>query len=209
MILKNYLHKTWVQLFLFLIIGGVISAALKFEVLWDFANYHYYNPWAFLNNNPSEVMALAGFHSFFNPVVDVPLYLLIEYFNDYPNLIYFVQGMSFGLLAFIFFRIEKIYFAKADLLIPALIIGLTGYAVFFQIGTSSNEMQIAVLIMFSFFLLVKGLFANPAGGKFLIFIAGLLAGAALGLKYTAVIYCASLFLSMVAIGGGIAKRLYP
>ena len=98
MMLKNYFSKDLMLLLLFLTGGGLVSMLLKYEVLWDFANYHYYNPWAFVNNRINYDIAVAGINGFFNPLADIPLYYLIEYFNDYPNLIYFAQGLWLSLI---------------------------------------------------------------------------------------------------------------
>ncbi len=64
--------------------------------MWDFANYHYYNPWAFLNGRVGYDIAPAGLNTYFNPLMDIPLYLMIQYFNDSPNIIYAFQGLYFG-----------------------------------------------------------------------------------------------------------------
>ena len=73
--------KPFVLFLLFLVCGGVISIALKFEHMWDFANYHYYNPWAFLNNRVNYDIAVAGINAYYSPFADIPLYYLIEYLH--------------------------------------------------------------------------------------------------------------------------------
>lgn len=134
-----------VVFFLFLVAGGLLSVILKFEHLWDFANYHYYNPWAFLNNRVNYDVAVAGMNAFYSPFADFPLYYLITYFNDYPNLIYFVQGLWFGALGFVLFKVSELFFADKRAVLFTLLLGLSGYAVFFQIGTASNEIMIAFI----------------------------------------------------------------
>ena len=135
----------------FLLLGGIISAILKYDILWDFANYHYFNPWAFLNGRVGYDIGAAGLHGFFNPLMDIPLYLLIEYFNEYPTFICFMQGLWFGGLLFISFKIFSLYFdiktwkGQFSLLL-CLLIGASGWDVFMQIGTSSNEIPIALVI---------------------------------------------------------------
>lgn len=48
----------------FLVCGGLLSVLLKYEMLWDFANYHYFNPWALLNGRVNEDAAVAGLNAF-------------------------------------------------------------------------------------------------------------------------------------------------
>lgn len=67
---------------------------------------------------------------------------------------------------------------------------------FFQISTTTNEIQTAILVLWGFYILAKGI----TGEKTKPFVfAGFLFGMALGFKYTAVIYCVSIFLSIAVI----------
>ena len=53
-------------------LAASISAFLKNENFFDFANYHYYNPWAFLNGRIGYDIAPASFLTFLNPLLDLP-----------------------------------------------------------------------------------------------------------------------------------------
>ncbi len=180
----------------FLLLGGIISAILKYDILWDFANYHYFNPWAFLNGRVGYDIGAAGLHGFFNPLMDIPLYLLIEYFNEYPTFICFMQGLWFGGLLFISFKIFSLYFdiktwkGRFSLLL-CLLIGASGWDVFMQIGTSSNEIPIALLVLISLYFLIKEVCIIKSGSWKIFAFCGFLLGAAMGLKLTAVTYCIS------------------
>ncbi len=205
---KKFFKSQYFVCLLFLVFGGFLSMALKFEQMWDFANYHFYNPWAFLNDRVGQDAAVAGIHAFFNPLADVPLYSLITGFNDYPNLIYFVQGCWFGALGFVLFKIAGLFFDEETVygkysIAAVLLFGLSGYAVFFQIGTSTNEIMVALLIMTGLWLLLREIFVKHTGKNTVFFIAGLIAGAAMGLKLTAVMYCLALGLSLIIF----AKKL--
>lgn len=187
---------------IFLIIGGLISIYLKYEILWDFANYHYYNAWALLNGRLWTDVGLGAYHAFINPLVDVPLYLLIENFNDYPDLIYFFQGMYFGALEFVLFLFARQFWGVRDwksrlAVILVLLIGGTGFATASQIGTSSNEIQTALLVLTGFYLLQKELFFKPKMQNWRLLLSGFVMGMAMGLKLTAIIYCVAAGLSLI------------
>lgn len=196
--IKRWLQNSWLQGALFLISGGFISMALKFELIWDFAQYHYYNAWSFVEGRFNHDLLTAGYNGFFNPLMDLPLYFLIKYFNDYPNFIYFMQGLWFGALAFILFKIAQLFFDKKLPIFFTLLLGLCGYGVFFQIGTSSNEIMISFLLLLSLYLLLRVLCGQSEARGKLFFIAGLSAGAAMGLKLTAVIYCAAFGAALIS-----------
>src|SRR5689334_21439544 len=65
-----------------LFLGGVILTWAVFVVIlgkdtsWDFRNYHWYIPYAFLNGRLGFDIAVAHIATFYNPLVDVPYYLL-------------------------------------------------------------------------------------------------------------------------------------
>ena len=207
----NIIRISKIQLIFFLLIGCVLSICLKYEVMWDFANYHYYNPWAFLNGRVGYDIAPAGLNTYFNPLMDIPLYLMIQYFNDSPNIIYAFQGLYFGGLLYVFFKILGLFFdgstwtGRASIL-AAMLIGSTGWATFMQIGTSTNEEAMALLVLLSFYLLLKEIFVVKSGRWQVYFGSGFILGSALGLKLTVVIYCISTGLSLILFYKEIVKN---
>lgn len=207
----NIIRSSKIQLIFFLLIGCVLSICLKYEVMWDFANYHYYNPWAFLNGRVGYDIAPAGLNTYFNPLMDIPLYLMIQYFNDSPNIIYAFQGLYFGGLLYVFFKILGLFFdgstwtGRASIL-AAMLIGSTGWATFMQIGTSTNEEAMALLVLLSFYLLLKEIFVSKSGRWQVYFGSGFILGSAMGLKLTVVIYCISTGLSLILFYKEIVKN---
>ena len=148
---------------LFLLGGGFLSCGLRYEIIWDFVNYHYYNAWALVNHRVNDDVLMAGLNGFFNPLPDVPLYYLIKYFNDFPALISFLQGLWFGALMYVVFRLEFLFFDKNLLsgkiaLGLCFLIALTGSATFLQIGISSNEVMLAFLQLSAFYILINEIF---------------------------------------------------
>lgn len=190
----NLVHNQKFIFLLLFLLGGFISSILQYELVWDFMNYHYYNGWAFMNNRFNVDVLMAGVNSFFNPLPNVPLYYMIKYFNDFPAVISFLQGLWFGLLMYIIYLMTLCYFdiSKNTEKIKAVVcflIAITGNATFFQMGTSTNEIMLAVFYMLSFYLLSEEIFIKQSGQKLPFIIAGFVLGAAMGLKLTGVIYC--------------------
>ncbi len=190
----NLFHHQKFLFLLFLLSGALLSAFLKYEMVWDFMNYHYYNGWAFVNGRFNQDVLMAGLNGFFNPLPDVPLYYMIKYFNDIPTIISFLQGLWFGALMYVVYRLELLFFDVSSWqgkigAVACFAIALTGNATFFQIGTSSNEIMLAFFYMLSFYILVDEIFVKQSGNKLPFILAGFLLGAAMGLKLTGVIYC--------------------
>lgn len=175
----------------FLTAGGFLSAYLKYELLYDFLQYHYYNGFAFWNNRLGVDIAAAAVPTYYNPLLDAATYFFFEKFRETPSVYYFIQGLPFGMMMFIFFETLLLFFDIKTLkgkicIAAALMIALTGFTVWFQIGTATNEIPVSVLVSGAVYLILKD---NP--GRKTFFFPGLLLGAAAGLKLTAAIYCVS------------------
>lgn len=188
------LKSNYFLLLCFLLVGGFLSAYLRYETMWDFANYHYFNPWAFLNGRVGYDIGVAALSAFFNPLIDIPLYGMIQIWNDYPTLISFMQGLWFGALLFVFSKILLLFFDFKTIqgkisVVLSLLIGSTGWATFMQIGTSSNEILLALLVLISFYMLLKEIFFNKSGKWYIFFFAGFVLGSAVGLKPTSFVSC--------------------
>ena len=200
--IKKIFISQWVWLLFFLIAGGCASLFLRYELLWDFANYHYYNPWAFLNNRWMYDIVPAGVNTFFNPVLDLPIYGLIKYFNDHPDFIIFVQGLWSGAATFMIFLIAKVFFDASTLkgkvqIFFAVAIAITSWPFFMQIGTTTNEMQISLMVLFAWWLLFKEVQKETSCKLWVFGSSGLVLGMAAGLKLTAGTYCVSTGIAII------------
>lgn len=183
------------SVFLLLVVFGAwLSSFLKHEWSWDFINYHYYNAFAFLNNRLTYDIAPASVNTFFNPLLDLPLWFYIQSFNENANLIYALQGIWGGLMLFVFYKIYRLFFKLENLvsyvvLTLSLLLTLSGEAVFSQFGASSNEIPVAFLLLWGLYILFKMIKFPETQTLKKFFIAGLIMGLALGLKQTVVVYC--------------------
>lgn len=165
-----------------MIIGAVLSLLLRFEIYYDLLHYHYYNGFAFVHNRLEIDVAPANIHTFFNPLLDAIGWFLIKYLNNFPNIYLAITGCVFGILLFICMKIYFLFFQNKFAVATALVLGTTGFATWFQIGTSTNEIPVAVLVLAALYFMLKGEKE---------FCAAFLLGAAAGLKLTAATYCLS------------------
>ena len=198
---KSLLCDTIVFAFL-LIFGMWLSAFLQHENNWDFTNYHYYNAFAFLNNRLTYDIVPASVNTFFNPLLDLPLWFYIQYFNDNADLIYALQGIWGGLMLFAFYKIYQLFFKLENIisyvvLALSLLLTLSGEAVFSQFGTSSNETPVAFLLLWGLYILLKMIKLPQTQTLKKFFAAGLIMGIALGLKQTVIIYCVASGLMLI------------
>jgi hypothetical protein len=75
-----------------LFLGGVIAFWAAFVVVlgkdtsWDFRNYHWYIPYAYLNGRMTMDIAVAHLASYYNPFLDIPFYLLATHVPSWVSL---------------------------------------------------------------------------------------------------------------------------
>lgn len=191
--------ENWL-IIVFIIISGVFSIFLKNGMDWDFANYHLYNPWAFLHNRTGFDVAPAMVNTFQNPFYDLYLYFLIMTFNEQPNVYYFVMGVPFGILLWYFYKINRLVFTEEKNIfirtVLSLMIGITGFSTIIQIGSPTNEVFNAAAVMYNLYVLLSEIQNKKQNIRQFIWV-GLLLGGICGLKATIVVYCAAFFVVMI------------
>ncbi|MBR1777830.1 MAG: hypothetical protein IJ752_04515 [Alphaproteobacteria bacterium] len=190
--IKKIFSKDTALLVLFLIGAGLLSVWLAQDLTHDFLMYHYYNGFAFLNNRLTLDIAPAQIATYYNPLLDAVLYILDNTFSKNPFL--FVMGLPAGLALFIIYKIADLFFDDhKKIWIPvSLLISLTGFAFFRQIGTCTHEITLACFVLGAVYILLK----NPIKPIW-YFIAGALLGAAAGFKLTAALYCISTGITLI------------
>ena len=147
-----------------------------------------------MHNRLNYDIVLGGENSFFNPLPDLPLYWMIQHLNDYPGIIYGVQGLYYGVCLFFFIKICGLFWDNYTwsgiiTTVIATAVAATGQAIWMQMGTATNEIQVTTFILAGLYLLFKITFRPDLQKGYKFLIVGLLMGFALGLKPTVVSYC--------------------
>ena len=185
-------------LLLCLLCGGLWSLWLGQDVSFDLLNYHLYLPYAFLHGRFGQDLIAAGAtHTFFNPLADIPYYLLFVHLNDWPRLTAFLQGLWYGLFLFFAWKTVALLFphsrsAHVKLLrLSTFLLGVTGIAAATQAGMSTNEVMLGALLLAALYLL---LYKHPSDSRAPYYWAwaAFVCCAATGLKYTCAPVCAGL-----------------
>ncbi len=198
---------------LLMVASGHLSIQLGQDASFDLKNYHWYNAYAFLNDRLGHDIAPAMLQSFLNPLIELPYFLVATHLPDYPAYAPFLLGSYYGVLVFFLAKLAWRLFPEhpanchpglsikdngqaiaiwlrlphgALRLLAALAVGATGTATLSQFGTTSNEIQVSVLVVAGLYFLVSAL--SPGHSVRRTVLAGGLIGAAAGLKLTAMPY---------------------
>lgn len=174
-------------LLLFMTACGGYGLLLGKDADWDLLNYHLYNPFALFNGRFGIDVLPAGIHTFFNPLLDVPLYLGIKYLNNYPRLLVFLWSIPSGVFVFFIYKLSQLFFPKPSdkvYVLLTVLMGCSGSMFLSQIGLSTTEVWTASLLAISTYLFFRWL---RQGRRIyaLCFFTAFVAGATGGLKMTA------------------------
>jgi hypothetical protein len=187
---------------------GALALALGQDANWDLRNYHWYNAYALLNGRYSFDFLPSQTPWFYNPVLDVPFYLLATHV---PAIVAgyglgFVQGLNFILLFMLayasFININP--WGKTFIAALLALLGMLGGGGLALIGTTfydnitSLGLFLSALLVLSSFEALRTAPASQAFRRALLF--GLPAGLAMGLKLPSVIFSVGFCFAILAAG---------
>ncbi len=194
---------------------GILSIFMGQDASWDLKNYHYYNAYAFLNDRWLRDIAPAQIQSFYNPTVDVPFYFLLERLDPrvYGFLIGTLHGINFSLLVCLAAKMVRII---SPLCRFAFILALSATGVFAagfigQLGTVYHDNTVSLFFLCALLIIVSWYtkIVESSGSKCLVVlcVAGFIAGAGVGLKYTLAPYAVGLCAAFLCTPTRMSRRL--
>ena len=168
---------------------------------WDLLNYHLYNPHAWLTGRWLIDVAPAQAQSFHNPLLHLPYYLGFRYL---PHSL-----LAVGVGALQALLIVPLYYLGRKLLAPLNVrpgliaglaaIGLMGPVFLSELGTDFGDNWLAIPILTALAIIVAEEPADIQGpsGLWALVAAGLISGAAVGLKLSFAFYLPALAASLL------------
>ncbi len=187
---------------------------------WDLQNYHYYNPYAWVNDRAAIDIAPAQLQSFHSPYADLPYYYMAK--ADVPSwLSSIVLAIPMMIALFLLSLIaQQMLLASQRANHPMLkhnftvacivLIAATGSAGGPTAGTTMSEWHLVALFLGGFLLLLVPFTHENAASKLSlvsVLLAGLLGGFAVGLKLTAGPYAIGLAVFLMALPASITARI--
>lgn len=167
-----------------LLAGAIYTWFAGEDANWDWQNYHEYNVWAVLTGRYGIDALPAGFQTYFNPAVYFPVYYL-RHLLPLPYglmLLGAVHGLNLLLIYFLVRGLMK-EAATASAIGASILIAAVGPMTLSEVGTSFSDILTALPILAGCILILS---ADGRHGRYVL--AGLLLGAAVGLKLTNVVY---------------------
>jgi hypothetical protein len=206
------------------VLCGFMSLLVGQDNNWDLQNYHYYNPYALLNDRLGFDIAPAQRQTYLNPFLDLPFYWGTNHLP--PRLLGFlmggVQGLTLGITFVLGMLVFRSFSPRVRLALSAMCSAAGVYAPVFlgELGASQNDTLVGLLVLISLLLLVRRLVIDQslAGreSRRVLILAALILGLGTGLKATVMPHVAAFAvavlvaentwrkrISVLAIGGGV------
>lgn len=176
--------------------AGLLSIILGPDNSWDLRFYHLYTPWAYLQGRYLYDIGPAQSQGFLNPTSGFLFYALISSkLNDFPRILAFVMGAVHGINAVLIFAIVRHVLQplrRPDgfaLRTAAFLIGISGTGFVSLLGMTSNDLINSIFVLASLLCVLRVAELPVADrGRTGFALAGLFAGIAVGLKYTAAVF---------------------
>jgi len=196
-----HLRTVTVEFVVCLAAGAVASVLLGQDANWDLRNYHLYNPYALLNGRIGLDLMPAGLQTTFNPLLDVPYYMLaMGPLAEAPRVLGAVAGLPFGALLFATLRLATWMLGDptgAERLLPwtATAIAGTAAGTASEIGTTFNDIPIAALLLGALVLGCRQAGVRPQLAA--MAASGSMIGAAIALKPAAAVFAPGLVAALL------------
>lgn len=189
----------WLGTLLLVLAPALVLVLLRgVDANWDLRNYHLYNPHAWFTGRMLTDIAPAQLQTWHNPMLDVPLYLLATSGLDSRWTSVWLT-LPFAFAFWMLLRLQAVLSPVPPTLTSKTVLALlalTGAATYSTIGNSMNDGFVAAAILGSLVLVLTP--DHPSHRRWLL--AGLIAGAMMGLKLTASAYCLALACTALVAG---------
>jgi len=200
-----------------LLAGAIYTGLMGEDANWDWQNYHEYNVWAVINGRYHTDAIPPGFQTYFNPVVYFPWYYLRHFLPSPVGAL--IMGAVHGLNLALIWWLARVLLGNAGnrwTLAASVMLAAFGPMTLSEVGTSFSDILTAPLVIAGVTLTLLAEETHRARN---IFLAGLLLGAAVGLKLTNVAFAAgaaatvllsvspALALGCLALGGAIGSAI--
>ena len=210
------LGRWWVAVVL-CAIACLVSLWLGQDGNFDLKAYHLHNGWAAVNGRWSRDLFAAGPATFFSPFLDVPYFLLASWLlPSHGTWLVALAGLPYGLLLFAVVLIAERFAAilalegidRVVFIAACVLVAGTGAATAPEIGTTFNDIPIAVLVLAGFHQVLLAVandderLSTPR-----VAVAGILLGLAMGLKLTAAIHVPAMALVLLVVARGWRDKL--
>jgi hypothetical protein len=198
--------QEWLFLGLVIAFWSIFVVALGKDTSWDFRNYHWYAPYAFLNGRMGFDVAVAHQATYYNPMLDIPFYWLATHTRSWFALAVLGAVQGSNVVPLYILARQTVVLETYKLAAGTLaILGVTGALTVSLYGTTYYDNVMSVFVLSSLALVVTRRESLRAGSRSSVALVaatgGFLTGCAVGLKLPEAPFALGYAAALVALGG--------
>ncbi len=203
--------KEWLFLAAVILFWACFVIYLGKDTSWDFRNYHWYIPYAYLNDRLGFDVVVAHQASYYNPLIDIPFYWLAMHTPSWFALAVLgaLQGANVVPLYILARQILQLHEFRLGAGALALL-GQTGGLGLYLFGTHYYDNVLSLFVLTSLVIVVVRYRTLHSGSLFsaawITCLAGLLTGIAVGLKLPAAPFALGFAAALIAVGGDLKHQ---
>ncbi|HXL98808.1 MAG TPA: hypothetical protein VN932_02685 [Rhizomicrobium sp.] len=203
--------QEWLFLGLVVLGWAIFVISLGKDMSWDFRNYHWYIPYAFLNGRMSLDISVAHQATFYNPALDIPFYLLATHAPSWVALgtLGAVQGAN---VVPLYLMARSILTTPQRKLVAAIValFCMTGGLTLSLSGTTYYDTVMSVFVLCGLALVIAQRETLRDGtlarGALIAGAAGLLVGTAVALKLPEAPFALGFAATLLILPGDLRHR---
>ena len=198
--------REWLFLAATVAFWAALVVYLGKDTSWDFRNYHWYIPYAYLNDRLTFDVAVAHQASYYNPLLDVPFYWIATHYPSWFALATLgaVQGANVVPLYVIARQTLRIDDYKLGAAALALL-GQTGGLTLSLLGLHYYDNVLSVFVLTSIAMLIVQHETLRSGALWkaaaISFVAAFLTGITVGLKLPEAPFALGFAAALITVGG--------
>jgi hypothetical protein len=198
--------REWLFLGLTIAFWAAFVVFLGKDTSWDFRNYHWYIPYAWLNGRMGIDVAVAHQASYYNPFLDIPFYWLATHWPSWAALAALGAVQGANVVPLYLIARQGLNLDEFDLGAATLaLLGQTGGLTLGLLGLHYYDNVMSVFVFSGLALLVvfwRTLNRGPLWkAASIAFAAAFLVGMTVGLKLPEAPFALGLAAALVAVGG--------
>ena len=203
--------REWLFLGLLILFWAGFVVVLGKDTSWDFRNYHWYAPYAFLNNRLGFDVAVAHQASYYNPTLDLPYYWLATHTRSWLALAILGAAQGANIVPLYLIAREGLMLADRRLAAGALaLLSQFGALTLTEFGSTYYDNVMSALVFSGLALLIVQRDAlrdgPPARAALIAGLGGFLTGMAMGLKLPEIPFCIGYAAALVVVGGNARQQ---
>lgn len=197
---------TAVSLAAYASVAAILCLRIGQDLTWDLRNYHFYGPYLFLTNRFAKDIYAAGVQSYYNWILDWPMYVAVRTYKVPPLAVSLALGAVQGVNLWLVHRVARLLLADRPqhlasvLAVVAALTSAFGAAFYGLLGSTTGDSIVSLTVLGALAVLLASTERARLRGP--LILSGLLIGLGVGAKPMVALYAIGLGAAWLVVRPG-------